>query len=378
MRILLTSPGLIENSNGRDAQTIAMLISLSKTEISVGIISCRPKPAWFDGEFLDTGVEFVQIPARQDGRVIKYLANKSSARPYEILVLAATEDDLRMAKNGGAMLIAAGWVTASKVNSFGVKVKDTHELVEIIGILGGWSGHWWAKVSSPTYNICALADLSSFYKEDDQVKFSSRVTQTVKQGGVKETALLTICARSLLIDQISDKVSLAFGVYPSSSSSNDDNEVLSEFTHRLRTIVSQVHFAKKNEPLFIRHTKSTKRSTSSGPAANRLDPRGQIETIHLNPYYKNRIKKRDVIVVDDCTTYGASFAVAAAFLLKGGANSVTGIALGKFGNQLHHFEIAIDSDPFMPVVAGQYTWATPTPLKCVTNDNAQTILRTLL
>ena len=43
-------------------------------------------------------------------------------------------------------------------------------------------------------------------------------------------------------------------------SANNDSEVLSDFTHRLRTTVSRVRFAERNQPLFIRHAHSIKRS----------------------------------------------------------------------------------------------------------------------
>ena len=129
--------------------------------------------------------------------------------------------------------------------------------------------------------------------------------------------------------------------------SADDTEVLSDFTHRLRTTVSKVRMAKKGEPLFIRHTASAKRS--SGGGGDRTDPTGQITTIHINPEYRGKLDGRHVIVVDDCTTYGVSFAVAAAFLKKAGASKVTGLALGKFGNQLRHYDIEINPDPYAPV-----------------------------
>lgn len=43
--------------------------------------------------------------------------------------------------------------------------------------------------------------------------------------------------------------------------------------------------------------------------------------MHLNPFYKDhqRLVGKNVIVVDDCTTYGVSFGVASA-LLRAGSN----------------------------------------------------------
>lgn len=166
--------------------------------------------------------------------------------------------------------------------------------------------------------------------------------------------------------------------YPLSSSDNSDADTLSDFTHRLRTTVSRVRFSKRGEPLFIRHSPSPKRS--AGGSGDRTDPTGQLLTLHLNPYYKesNRLVGKNVVVVDDCTTYGVSFGVAAAFLRKAGAASVTGVALGKFGNQLRHYEIDILTDPFAPVVAGGFTIVSSGWLAGATNAVSQQVLHALI
>ncbi|MNY56332.1 hypothetical protein D3C86_1924010 [compost metagenome] len=82
--------------------------------------------------------------------------------------------------------------------------------------------------------------------------------------------------------------------------------------------------------------------------------------------------------MDDCTTYGVSFGVAAAILRKAGAASVTGVALGKFGNQLRYYEIDIKSDPYQPVVAGGFEVTTPGWFPSATSGIAQQVLLTLI
>lgn len=168
-----------------------------------------------------------------------------------------------------------------------------------------------------------------------------------------------------------------WGVYPSSSSSNNDTEVLSDFTSRLRTTVSTVHMARKGIPLFIRHKASAMRHTA-GAAVNRNDPSDQILTIHLNPAYKKSIVGKNVIVIDDCTTYGVSFAVASAFLLKAGAASVRGVALGKFGSTLGYHDITLTSDPFSPIPHGGYQIANQSWPAGRTNPTAQALIRQIL
>ena len=166
-------------------------------------------------------------------------------------------------------------------------------------------------------------------------------------------ALIAAVAKSVLAAGISDPRKLIWGVYPSSSSSNDDTEVLTELTHAVRRATSRVQMAKVGEPLFIRHKPSIQRHLSSGD--DRKDPTSQLDTVHLNPAYEGKISGKHVIVIDDCVTHGVSFGVAAALLRKAGAKSIDCLALGKFGNQLGAYDINVSASPFAPLAPSSYS-----------------------
>jgi hypothetical protein len=153
--------------------------------------------------------------------------------------------------------------------------------------------------------------------------------------------------------------------------------VLSDFTHRLRRTVSSMHFAKLNEPLFVRHAPSVKRS-SAGKWIDRTDPADQLQTLHLNPAYEKNLAGRHVVVVDDVTTPGLSFGVATALLRQAGAAKVTGLALGKFGNQLKYYEIDVQGNVFAPLPPNGFSVISVRPFAGKTNVNAQNTLRSLL
>lgn len=318
----------------------------------VGIISNHNEPNWFREYFNETEVQFLKVPGRQDGKIISLNSEKLSLMPHDTLVLAVKPDDVQMGKNGGAVLIAAGWSNDQTVRNLGIYVRDIEEFKEIIKLTSEWTGQWWFYGNQRNYSIRSLADLSQYNKSITQQEFAEKLKKTVKNGGINLTALLTVTARSLLSDGLGNKKELVWGVYPSSNSENHDNEILSDFTHRLRTTVSRVHFSKRGEPLFIRHTPSHKRSTGGG--GDRKDPSNQIETIYLNPFYKSRLNGKHVILIDDCTTYGVSFGVASSLLRRAGVATVTGVALGKFGNQLRYYNIDIISDPFRPIPLSGY------------------------
>ncbi|WP_125117751.1 hypothetical protein [Bordetella trematum] len=342
----------------------------------VALVSNRSEPSWFQQAFSGTQVQFLKAIGRQNGELISQNAQRLSMRPFDVLVLATKAEDVAMGKNGGALLLGAAWSQDRKVQSLGVQIENAADLLRVVQLTKNWSGQWYFAADTPDYCVRALSDLSTkkFGLAAPQQQFAHALTSTVKSGSSKLKALLAVTARSLLMEGITERGQLLFGTYPSSASSNNDTEVLSDFVHRLRTTVSQVRMASRGQPLFIRHMPSSKRSTGGG---NRMDPSEQLRTIHVNPYYRDngRINGKYVVVVDDCTTYGASFGVAAALLRAAGAAGVIGVALGKFGNQAHHFRIKVTGNPFAPLGEGDFRLGEPRLLNGSVNAAAQLSLQ---
>jgi len=375
MQIILTSTSAVAPDGTPLDAVVDALVQATSCSL-VGLVSSHSKPDWFDTSFGGTKVQFLKGPSRQSGNVIKVNTKKFDLKPHDVIVLAGCQDDIAMGKNGGAILVAAGWIAEPKVQDLGIRAGKPSDFLEIIRLTSAWQGGWWFSGNGDGYGVRALADLSSIYGTDEQIAFAKRLTSTVKNGGPKLNALLSAIARSLLQEGIGTAESLFWGVYPSSKSTNDDSDVLSDFTHRLRTVTSQVQMARRDHPLFIRHQPTARRSKSS--SGDRNNPTAQIESIHLNPEYRGKLRKRNVVIVDDCVTYGVSFGVAAAFLTKAGANSVTGVALGKFGNCLHEHQIEIASDPFEPVLAGGYVVNHMREMESISNKDAKVALKDLI
>lgn len=372
----MTSPDAVLCGGVPDPALVQVLKDAVAAGHPVGLISNHREPTWFAAAFGGSGVQFLQSIGRQSGDVVLQNAAKFKLQPFDVVVLATKGEDVQMGKNGGALLVGASWSTDAQVKALGVGVADAAQFREVIQLTAAWSGQWWFTAAAPRYRVLALSDLSGYGRSVTQQEFARRLTTTVKNGGSRLTALLAITARSLLMGGAHAVRDLLWGVYPSSSSTNDDKDTLCDFTHGLRTTVSRVRFSARGEPLFIRHKASAKRSTGGG--GDRTDPTEQILTIHLNPAYRSRLAHKHVIVIDDCTTYGVSFGVAAAFLLKAGAASVTGVALGKFGNQLRHYEIDILTDPFGPVPTSGFNLVSTGGLAGTTNNFSQAALHALI
>jgi hypothetical protein len=350
--LLATSIHSIAPNGELDVEVAGVLAKLAET-YPIGVLSSRNKPDWFDEVFDGSAVQFATWPGRGGGQCLSAIAKEHDIPPHKVMVLAGCRDDIAMAKNGGAVVIGAGWVDDSYIAETGLKLDRPNELPKLIGLVDKWSGEYWYKATGDAYTVEAICDLSTIYRAEAQKRFGLAIRDAVKVGGPRLNSLLAIASCLLISGGIGEMKDLMWGVYPSSQRSNDDNEVLSDFGHRLRTTVSQVRMAKKGQPLFIRHKATVKRS--GAPEVDRTNPASEVESIHLNPQYRKSIAGRNMIIIDDCTTYGISMATAAGFLRRARARSVTCLSVGKFGDRLAYYEIDVNADPFSPV--GPAKWS---------------------
>lgn len=335
MALVLTSPSCIAPDGKPMPSVVKCLQSIAK-DGDVAVVSRTAKPAWFDSTFGDT-LKFFHIRNRRDGEIITQNASRLKRKPHEFLVLAGNDSDLAMAKNAGAVLIGAGWSNDQRVSQTGLHVDHATEFQDIAKQLDEWPGSWFWKAELPRMSVRALCDLSTFYKPEEQEKFGKAVTSLVKYGGTRLSALTALGCRSLLSEGVLPG-NLAYALYPSSSSTNDDTDTLSETLHAIRTVTSRVRFARRNEPILIRCHKAAKRSTGG---TDRTDPTEELNTLCVNPLYRGKLANRTVVLLDDCTAHGLSFSVARALLLAAGAKDVSAVAIGKLGDRFQLSDIEL-------------------------------------
>lgn len=374
---LLTSPSVFPDDSASRAELIAALQSIRQFA-GVGVVSNHSEPNWFAEEVDGAKVNFLRVPGRQQGNWLRDHAEKSGVPAHQVIVLAGSMADIQMSTNNSALLVAAGWVDDEYVTQTGLKVPHPSELEGLVKLYSEWDGRSWYRAQGPAYTVEALCDISTLYKGLEQQRFGGLVTDAVKHATPRLNGLLAVAAGTLVRSGVIHASDLLWGAYPSSASSNEEEEAMCDFTHRLRTSLSRMKFAKREEPLFWRHQHAPKRSAGEG--GDREDPTSEVESLHLNPYYRRgkRLRGRNVILLDDCTTYGVSMGVAAGFLRKAGALSVSCLAVGKFGRRLGCYDVKVNSSPYRPVQAGQWSVTRPAWTEETESTSDQAALRRLL
>lgn len=352
-KVVLFPLGLLLTPDGRgwDQQFIDDIHALKDNHFFVAV-SDRPEPPWLKP--LSSWLKFCPAlsfghGSRKNGKFIEGLleVNKgANLRKSQIIMLGYGEADVPMYANSQTVLIRCDWRPDlhSKIRPYGIPCSTTKSLGGILNLLDEESP-WYFTHEDPVCDTYCLTNAATRVGNDSELKaLAAQLQSCLKSGNPQKRQEFIISLLSSLYATDAFKAANIWTYYPSSRSSNNGSELICDFVEMARTTFK---CRRKKNPLFIRHTPTAARHAS--PQHNRESPDSQIRSIHIHPDYMHSITGKTVAVLDDYTTTGVSFSVAAAFLKKAGAAKVLAVAMGKFPRTSYIQEIELQSSPFAPV-----------------------------
>lgn len=304
----------------------------------------------------------------------KYLIERTEFNDRsKIVVLAANEADFRTAVNTKLLFIGAGYAKNylnedSKAYKYGLQVQTVDELAEFFDRFLNVENPWYYRLDvSDDFAVYSLTSSNTMgNKSHDAVTLSNKFRQCLKQGNERTRGAFISYFIVGIYNIVKEVENIDYwGVYPSSRV--EQNSDLEYFKELARTTFK----VRKNDPLFIRHTKSVKRNEYRG---NRVDfgCENQFETMIINPAYKGKLAGKTVGVIDDFTTFGTSAETVRALLEKEGVAKVVFITLGKFGRDYYKYSYQIEGDVYSPGYTFTRT-AEPRLLRGSTNSASDTV-----
>ena len=98
----------------------------------------------------------------------------------------------------------------------------------------------------------------------------------------------------------------------------------------LKERVRYMMYGRKREPIFIRHTATSKSSNDKGDRQRNDYCQKHFQSIRVNDKYKGKLKDRVVCVLDDYLTYGNTFEALRNLLIKCEVKKIIFVSIGKF------------------------------------------------
>lgn len=114
-------------------------------------------------------------------------------------------------------------------------------------------------------------------------------------------------------------------VYPGSRRASGANPSLAPFVAN----AARLFHTRYVDDLLVRHTDALD-SGQTRAGGGQVGFGNQMNTVHLNPVHRQRIRGKRVVVVDDFETEGNSLECARNLLLQAGAAGVTCVSIGKY------------------------------------------------
>ncbi|MCB4757312.1 MAG: hypothetical protein LHV69_09860 [Elusimicrobia bacterium] len=330
------------------------LKTISNDGHEVLFVSNRPKPTYLNGNFPYIGFKRFLLGRARKNALNSILIKRSQLKQGDMVVIGASDNDFRMAVNNKCLLIRADWSSAkgNAINQYGVPLHNPQLIPRVVGLLAD-EQPWNFKFESEFINVYALANAGT-YGESDLItkKLLDDLRSCLKyKSKSNRNGFLLHLLSSLLATK--DFYDVDYWSYYPSSEPFDEGEEMKYFTDQARTM-----FGKRTwGPLIIRHKRARVRHQEN---SNRTDPKDQLDTIHLNREYKNKLNNKKIVIMDDYLNYGLSFGVAASLLRYAGVKKVICVAMGQFSHNVQGFDIEILSkDPFKPISKYQYKGCSP-------------------
>lgn len=265
------------------------------------------------------------------------------------IVLGSSNEDLYLAATYKLLLINPGWsvVQEEKPLKYGLTINEPNKIVQMLDIIKNQQ-HWFFKLTiDEKTDLYALTSANNNSATQDESKVIDGFRDFLKKGNRNYyEALFFYFISSVMQSDDLRKIDI-WGIMPSSGSSL--NPDMFEIKERARYLTAR----RAKEPLFIRHTPVQKSHYTSSDERMRIGASKHLDSIHINPDYKSKLRGKTICILDDYVTYGSSFEALRNLLLKAGAEKVIFVAIGRFKKgyngiyQKENYEIS--GDIFSPM-----------------------------
>jgi hypothetical protein len=259
------------------------------------------------------------------------------------VVIGAHEYDTYLATNNKILLLNPLWKESPDIvlDKYGLPIKNVSGLFTVLDIIKNQSSWYYSLEIDEKTKVLSLTSANTYGNHSkEETELVDGFKQALKHGGKQYFKVLLYHFLSAIANNEEFREVQDWAVFPSSGI--DLNQDMVEFKERARYLMR----GRRTDPLFIRHTATTKSHTMS--KSIRLSCNRHFDTIKLNDVYKGKLRGRTICVLDDYLTHGTSFETARNLLLSQGVKKMIFVSLGRFGKEYNIQNYKIGGDVCNP------------------------------
>lgn len=321
---LIISSGFLSKMNDNDAEAFKDLASngfeiiiISHDAGLLNYLFKNRKEAEFNYK--------LKLRGSGEGSIRDFLKDDETASTS--IIIGVVEEDLFLAANRKIILLNPNWIeTDKKIKKYGVCIPNLTKLLEILQVLHN-QGSWYYKLdlSTKTTLLCLTKANTMNYDVSASEKEMVEHFRSVLKNNASfyEDVLLFHFLSG--VTQYNEFRNVDFwGAMPSSS--GQPSAVLQEFKERCRYLTNR----RSTQDILIRKVPTTKSHETTYQTRMRDGASKHVNSMIINPYYLDKLKGKEVCLIDDYVTYGATMEAARALLEKAGVKRLLLVGLGRY------------------------------------------------
>ncbi|MDG4656408.1 hypothetical protein P6P90_03595 [Ectobacillus antri] len=272
------------------------------------------------------------------------LSRKFVDNPKNMILIGAVDEDIRIAANNKILLINPLWIknVEPKIEKYGFQLRSFSQLIQCIDILNLNNEIFYDfKIDNKT-RLIAVSNANKYYAVENEIQMIDRYKKTLKYGNETYRYAVYFHYLTMIIGmEAFNNIDYWMSV-PSSTGSNENN--IYDIVKRTRYLLNN----RRSEELFIRHKPAQKSTTMKSEDRIKEGCKRHLETIHLNPKYKGKLKGKRICILDDYFTYGASFESIRNLLIHEEVGEIILVAIGTFQKPYYKENFQITGDIYQP------------------------------
>jgi hypothetical protein len=290
---------------------------------------------------------------------VNYAATRLGLPRHHFFYVGDDDLDWKTAINSGTLFVHASWSKAKQDGVTALRVATPKSAYKFITHFFLPSPRWGYRLDVPQHGLhirCLLNATNELACDDPPGRFTLQDIFTYENkksvGGTSARDLLMIHAISNLYAEGLITSGTRFAVYPSSTP-NQANETFTEF---LGPAAKFFHGWLQEEMLQRAAPAPDTSKLRAAGRRNEVTFFNQCNTVIVNQQLRTHYRGKNIIVFDDFTTSGMSIDWARTLLRSAGAEQVTLVTFGKYGQKspLYHKCFVPLRDEVTPFILTEY------------------------
>lgn len=246
--------------------------------------------------------------------------------PGKNILLGPKKEDMFKASNLKILFLCPMW--ANKIDAlaqkYGTNIVSIDSLIKILKILSVRKNFYYQLDVDKKTTVYALTSANNYGATETESQLIDIFRNTLKQGNRQYFSAVLFYLLSSIMENPNLRGTNLWGIMPSSGT-NFNQEML-EIKDHCRYLTGN----RFKDPIFIRHTQTNKSHQTNKTQRLFIGAKKHLDTIEINPKYKQKIKGKTVCILDDYVTNGISFEALRNLLEAAGAKRIFFIAIGRF------------------------------------------------